>query len=155
MPSKTRSTRPARRTVVALPAPADLATPASIRALDDAQRKTLATKLAEGRDAGMSGDALRDAFGQGCTGPIRRDLFRAFGLDSGRIARSYGEYRDGQARHGTARELVAGSKAEAARIAADAAAQAEADAEAAKVAAKAKRRAAAKRAAATRKARKA
>jgi hypothetical protein len=154
MPSKTRSTR-TRSTAVVLPSAADLATPASIRALDEAQRKALAAKLAEGRDAGLSGDALREMYGEGCTGPIRRDLFRAFGLDSGRIARSYGEYRDGQARHGTARELVSGSKAEAARIAADAEAQAEADAEAAKVAAKAKRRAAAKRAAATRKARKA
>lgn len=122
-------------------------TPADVRALDDAGAKALAVALADGRDAGLSGDDLRSKYGEGCTGPIRRDLFRRFGLDSGRIARSYDAHRDGNPRKGTPRIAVEGSKAQSAF----AAARAEEEA-AAKAASK--RKAAAKKAAATRKARK-
>jgi hypothetical protein len=124
-----------------------VATTEDVRALDEASAKALAVALAEGRDAGMSGQALRDLHGEGCTGPVRRNLFRRFGLEAGRIARSYDAHRDGQPRKGTPRIAVEGSKAQQAhaeRIAAEEKA----------AATKAKRAASAKRAAATRKARK-
>lgn len=122
-------------------------TPADVRALDEQAAKALAVALAEGRDNGLSGNDLRAQFGEGCTGPIRRDLFRRFGLDAGRIARSYDAHRDGNLRKGTPRIAVEGSKAREAFLAA----QSEQEA-AAKAASK--RKAAAKKAAATRKARK-
>lgn len=149
-----RSTRKSRSIAPAFPAAADLSTPAAVRALPEEQAEALAAALAAARDGGASGDATREQFGAGCTGPVRRDLFRRFGYEQGRIARSYEQYRDGNPRHGTAREEVAGSKAAAAREAADAeAARIAAEAEAA-AASKAKRRAAARKAAATRAARK-
>jgi hypothetical protein len=122
-------------------------TPADVRALDETAAKALAQALADGRDAGLSGQALRDAHGEGCTGPVRRDLFRRFGLDAGRIARSYDAHRDGNPRKGTPRIAVEGSKAQSAFAAAKA--EEEAAAKAAS-----KRKAAARKAAATRKARK-
>jgi hypothetical protein len=53
-----------------------------------AQRKALATKVAKAREAGKSGDAIREEFGEWLTGPARRALLREFGYGS-LIAKSY------------------------------------------------------------------
>jgi hypothetical protein len=53
-----------------------------------AQRKALAAKIAKAREAGATGQALRDQFGEWLTGPERRKLLREFG-HYGLIARSY------------------------------------------------------------------
>src|SRR5262252_4399537 len=53
-----------------------------------AQRKALAAKIAKDKQAGMSGQGLREKYGSWLTGPVRRQLFREFGHD-GLIARSY------------------------------------------------------------------
>lgn len=143
MPRSTRKTQQ-------FPAAADLDTAASVRALDDKQKLALAKAAADLRDKGASGDDVRTALGQGLTGPVRRELFRAAGLASGRIAKSYDQHRDGQPREGTPREFVSGSKAEAARLAREAEEEAEAQAAKATAAKKAARKAAAKKAAATR-----
>jgi hypothetical protein len=53
-----------------------------------AERKALAAKVAKDKEAGLSGQALRDKYGSWLTGPERRKLFREFGHD-GLIAASY------------------------------------------------------------------
>jgi hypothetical protein len=56
--------------------------------LTKAQRKALAAKIAKDKQAGLSGAALRDKYGEWLTGPVRRTLLREFGHDS-LIAASY------------------------------------------------------------------
>jgi hypothetical protein len=52
------------------------------------QRKALAAKIAKDREAGLSGAALREKYGEWLTGPVRRQLLREFG-HSALIAQSY------------------------------------------------------------------
>jgi hypothetical protein len=53
-----------------------------------AQRKALAAKIAKDREAKMTGQALRDKYGEWLTGPYRRELLREFGHGA-LIAKSY------------------------------------------------------------------
>jgi hypothetical protein len=53
-----------------------------------AQRKALAAKVAKDRDAKMTGDQLREKYGDWLTGPERRKLLREHGHDA-LIAKSY------------------------------------------------------------------
>ena len=50
--------------------------------MSKAQRKTLAAKIAKAREAGKSGDAIRDEFGNWLTGAERRKLLREYGYAS-------------------------------------------------------------------------
>src|SRR5262245_61937751 len=91
---------------------------ADFAALSDAQERKLAGMLAAMRDAKLSGDAIREYFAhrpvgthEGVTGPRRRALLRKYKVADGRVARSYGSYRDGNPRVGTPRIAVKGSKA--------------------------------------------
>jgi hypothetical protein len=139
-----------RKSLSKIPADGSLPTVPHVSTLirEDADAaKALSAEIARMRDDGASGQDIRDRFGEGLTGGMRRKLFRAFGDDSGRIARSYDVHRDGQPRTGTPRIAVEGSKAQTAFLAAKAEEEA-----AAKAASKRKR--AASKAAATRKARK-
>lgn len=67
----------------------------------DAQR-AVAEGIAADKAAGLSGNELRAKYGERLTGPARRKVLRAHGLDSAAtIARSYSAYRDGEARSGS------------------------------------------------------
>jgi hypothetical protein len=75
-----------------------------------AQRKSLAAKVAKDKQAGMTGQALRDKYGSWLTGPYRRELFREFGHDS-LIARSYDRAEAKAKREALQAKLAADAKA--------------------------------------------
>ena len=52
------------------------------------QRKALAAKVAKAREAGATGDQLREQFGEWLTGPVRRTLLREHGHGH-LVAKSY------------------------------------------------------------------
>lgn len=103
-------------------------------------QRAVAKRIASAKDAGLSGDEMRAVFGALLSGPARRKVLRDYGIADGRIAPSYVEYIDGDARIGTRHAREHGAEALARR-----------EAEAAKAAKSAKR----KEAAAARKAAKA
>jgi hypothetical protein len=78
------------------------------------QRKALATKIAKDREAGMTGQALREKYGSWLTGPERRKLLREFGHD-GLIAASYDRAEAKAKREALQAKLAAASKAKAKR----------------------------------------
>lgn len=109
--------------------------------LNKAQRSAVAKRIAKDwGEGGLSGNELREKFGEQLTGPTRRVVLRDHGYGA-LVGRSYNAYRDGETRQGTRHAREHGPKASERR--------AELEAEAAK---KAKRQAASKKAAATRKA---
>jgi hypothetical protein len=65
-----------------------MATTTDLTKMTTAQRKALAAKVAKDKKAGMSGQGMRDKYGDWLTGPVRRTLFREFGHDT-LIAGSY------------------------------------------------------------------
>ena len=65
------------------------------------ERAALARRIAQDREDGLSGNTLRAKYGQWLTGPNRRVLLREIGRED-LIAPSYGTYRDGQPRKGSA-----------------------------------------------------
>src|SRR4051812_39348307 len=77
-----------------------------------AQRKVLASKVAKDKEAGMTGQALRDKYGEWLTGPERRKLLREFGHD-GLIASSYDRTEARAKREALQAKLDAASKAKA------------------------------------------
>lgn len=62
--------------------------PSTAPKMTPAQRKALAAKVAKDRDAKMTGDQLREKYGDWLTGPERRKLLREHGFDN-LIAKSY------------------------------------------------------------------
>lgn len=123
MPRKSRSTAPAPVAPVETRPFAD-GSAAPFAALPEADRKSIAERIAADKASGLSGNELRARYGERLTGPARRKVLRAFGFDGGAfIARSYDAYRDGDFRNGSrhAREhgaLAAQRRAEAADAAA-------------------------------------
>lgn len=62
----------------------------------------VAKRIAADKASGFSGNELREKYGENLTGPIRRRVLRAHGLDSPKtIARSYATYRNGEDRKGS------------------------------------------------------
>lgn len=94
---------------------------------DDAGRKAVADEIAAAKEAGASGNEMRDRFGSRLTGPARRKVLRAhgYGTSTGHVARSYDAYRDGDARTGTRHAREHGARAGALAAAAREAAAAE------------------------------
>jgi hypothetical protein len=75
-----------------------------------AQRKAVAAKVAKDKEAGMTGQALREKYGSWLTGPERRKLLREFGHD-GLIATSYDRADAKAKREALQAKLAADSKA--------------------------------------------
>jgi len=76
----------------------------------DDVRAAIAESIAQDRAAGLSGNDLRARYsgpgeahakGRGLTGPMRRKVLREYGHGS-LVGKSYREYRDGEARTGSA-----------------------------------------------------
>jgi hypothetical protein len=82
------------------------------------EQESIAASIAAAKLAGASGNELREQFGERLTGPARRKVLRAHGLDSGTIARSYEQYRDGDSRQGTRHAREHGARAAEQRAAA-------------------------------------
>ena len=70
--------------------------------MSTAERESLAHRIANDREEGFSGAALRAKYGEWLTGPNRRVLLRESGRDD-LIGASYVTFRDGQPRKGFAR----------------------------------------------------
>ena len=68
--------------------------------MSKAERAALARRIAEDREDGLSGNALRAKYGPWLTGPNRCVLLREIGRED-LIAPSYVTYRDGQPRKGS------------------------------------------------------
>ena len=124
--------------------------PAAFANLSEPMQKAVVTMLARDFAGGLSGDDCRLRYGGaadggksgGVTGPLRRKLFRRFGLDTpATIARSYAQYSDGSPRIGSAHARNFGPNA-AERLAEAAKLQAAAEAREAKRAQAAAKRAA-------------
>jgi hypothetical protein len=99
------------------------------------ERRSIAEAIAADKAQGLSGNELRAKYGERLTGPARRKVLRAFGLDSpATIARSYDAYRDGEPRSGSRHAREHGAQAEARK--AEAREQAEAELQAARKARK-------------------
>jgi hypothetical protein len=84
-------------------------------AYGDKVRAGIVAAIAADKRAGFSGNEMRAKYGERLTGPARRKLLREHGEDAGTIARSYGSYRDGDARQGTRHAREHGAAAQAAR----------------------------------------
>lgn len=107
----------------------------------ESMQRACVESIAKDRASGLSGNDLRAKYGEALTGPMRRKVLRAFGLDSSAtIARSYSHYSDGEARTGSSHARMHGVHA-AERIAAQEEAQRKVEAAAAKREAAKQRRA--------------
>jgi hypothetical protein len=115
MPRKTRTAAPAAP-VESRPF-ADGST-APYAALAPDAKLAVAESIRAAKLAGASGNEMRATFGERLTGPARRKVLREHGLEAGAIARSYVEYRDGEARTGTRHAREHGANAGALRAAA-------------------------------------
>lgn len=78
----------------------------------EAQRRAFATAVAKDRTGGLSGAELRTKYGAWLLGPRRIAILREHGLGSV-VAKSYGQYRDGDPRKGSRHAREHGPKAEA------------------------------------------
>ena len=89
------------------------------------EQARIAQAIASDKVAGLSGDELRAKYGERLTGPARRKVLRAHGVEAGAIARSYEQYRDGDPRTGTRHAREHGAAAEARKAEARVEAEAE------------------------------
>ena len=122
MPSKTRKSTPAESR------PFGVESTAPYGAMDAKAKAAVAKAVATAKANGASGDEMRAEFGPLLTGPARRKVLRDHGYTStAHIARSYGQYRDGDSRVGTRHAREHGIKAGERRVqaAADQAASAD------------------------------
>lgn len=84
--------------------------PSTAPKMTPAQRKALAAKVAKAREAKMTGDQMREQFGDWLTGPERRKLLREFGYDN-LIAKSYDRDEARAKREALLAEMTATSEA--------------------------------------------
>jgi predicted secreted Zn-dependent protease len=116
MARSTRKSAPAAPAAPAETRPFAVDSTAPFASLAKDVQQTIAENIAADKVAGLSGNELRAKYGERLTGPARRKVLRDFSLaTAATIARSYAQYRDGQARIGSRHAREHGSQA-AARI---------------------------------------